>query len=153
MEATYKLMCLANTTAETMELNKDLMLAAASVYYIGNVDMVDAEYHPTKDVALIGFDIAAHDKLVVANNQIAESERVSREDFQIFENCLLSRWQGKPTATREAFALKMLDSIIQVDEIGKKVLESLELGTFVDDRPFNRKWYKRETGEGVESNE
>lgn len=153
MEATYKLMCLANTTAETMELNKDLMLAAASVYYIGNVDMVDAEYHPTKDVALIGFDIAAHDKLVVANNQIAESERASREDFQIFENCLLSRWQGKPTATREAFALKMLDSIIQVDEIGKKVLESLEPGTFVDDRPFNRKWYKRETGEGVESNE
>lgn len=153
MEATYKLMCLANTTAETMKLKKDLMLAAASVYYIGNVDMVNAEYHPTKDVALIGFDIAAHDKLVVANNQIAESERVSKEDFQIFENCLLSRWQGKPTATREAFALKMLDSIIQVDEIGKKTLESLEPGTFVDDRPFNRKWYKRETEEGVESNE
>lgn len=86
MEATYKLMCLANTTAETMKLKKDLMLAAASVYYIGNVDMVNAEYHPTKDVALIGFDIAAHDKLVVANNQIAESERVSKEDFQIFEN-------------------------------------------------------------------
>lgn len=152
MEATYKLMQLADSTAKTMGFDRNLLLAAASVYYIGSTMMVDDDYQPTREVALVGFDIAAHDKLVATNAKMKEEERLDAEAFQIFDNILLSRYQGKPTATPEAFALKMLDSIVTVVENGNKIIEGLNEGSFKKENEL-RMWYRKTTDREEDENE
>ena len=142
MEATYKLMQLADSTATTMGYDRDLMLSAAAVYYSGSTMMVDNDYQPTREVALKGFDIAAHDKLVVAHHMIPEDKQLDEESFEIFDNILLSRYQGKPVATKEAFALKMLDSIITVGERCDSLTEGLKEGSFMKETDA-RMWYRR----------
>lgn len=143
MEATYKLMQMADNCAMVLGLDRNLMVAAASVYYIGSVNMVDDEYLPTKEVALTGFDIASHDKLVETRNIMEKNgDTVDDELFEIFDNIVLSRYMGKPTATVEAFAMKMLDSAITVVERGKKLSNTLNEGEFRKENEL-RMWYKR----------
>lgn len=145
MEATYKLMQMADSCSMVLGLDRNLMIASASVYYIGSVSMVDDEYLPTKEVALTGFDIASHDKLVETRNIMEKNgETVDDELFEIFDNIVLSRYMGKPTATVEAFTMKMLDSVITVCERGRKLSESLNEGEFRKENDL-RMWYKRTT--------
>lgn len=142
LEATFKLMQLADSAAKVLSLDRNLLLSAAAVYYSGSTMMVDEDYQPTKEVALTGFDIAAHDKLVMANSMISEDKRLDDESFKLFDNILLSRYQGKPIASKEAFALKMLDSAVTVVERGDKIIEGLTEGSFVKESE-NRLWYRR----------
>ena len=142
LEATFKLMQLADSAANVLSLDRNLLLSAAAVYYSGSTMMVDEDYQPTKEVALTGFDIAAHDKLVVANSMISEDKRLDDESFKLFDNILLSRYQGKPIASKEAFALKMLDSAVTVVERGDKIIEGLSGGSFIKESE-NRLWYRR----------
>ena len=151
LEATLKLMKLADSVAKVEALDRNLMIAAASVYYTGSTRMTDDNFQPTRDVALMGFDIASHDKLVAANKELAlNGEAMDEERFLIFDNILLSRYQGKPTATMEAFSMKMLDSIIQVNEIGRKKLDSLEEGAFMAENS-SRYWYRCHSSSSTES--
>lgn len=143
MEATYKLMQMADNCATVLGLNRNLMVTAASVYYIGSVNMVNEDYMPTKEVALTGFDIASHDKLVETKNIMEKNgDAIDEELFEIFDNIVLSRYRGKPTATVEAFAMKMLDSAITVVEKGRKLSDTLNEGEFQKENDF-RMWYKR----------
>lgn len=142
LEATFKLMQLADSAAKVLSLDRNLLLSAAAVYYSGSTMMVDEDYQPTKEVALTGFDIAAHDKLVMANSMISEDKRLDDESFKLFDNILLSRYQGKPIASKEAFALKMLDSVITVVERGDKIIEGLTEGAFFKESE-SRMWYRR----------
>ena len=142
LEATFKLMQLADSAAKVLSLDRNLLLSAAAVYYSGSTMMVDEDYQPTKEVALTGFDIAAHDKLVMANSMISEDKRLDDESFKLFDNILLSRYQGKPIASKEAFALKMLDSVVTVVERGDKIIEGLTEGAFFKESE-NRLWYRR----------
>lgn len=142
LEATFKLMQLADSAAKVLSLDRNLLLSAAAVYYSGSTMMVDEDYQPTKEVALTGFDIAAHDKLVMANSMISEDKRLDDESFKLFDNILLSRYQGKPIASKEAFALKMLDSVVTVVERGDKIIEGLTEGAFYKESE-SRMWYRR----------
>lgn len=142
LEATFKLMQLADSAAKVLSLDRNLLLSAAAVYYSGSTMMVDEDYQPTKEVALTGFDIAAHDKLVMANSMISEDKRLDDESFKLFDNILLSRYQGKPIASKEAFALKMLDSVVTVVERGDKIIEGLTEGAFFKESE-SRMWYRR----------
>lgn len=142
LEATFKLMQLADSAAKVLSLDRNMLLSAAAVYYSGSTMMVDEDYQPTKEVALTGFDIAAHDKLVIANSMISEDKRLDDESFKLFDNILLSRYQGKPIASKEAFALRMLDSAVTVVERGDKIIAGLAKGSFIR-KSENRLWYRR----------
>ena len=102
LEATAKLMELSEATANIMNLDRNIMVAASAVYYIGNIEMTDAEFAPTANVVLTTPAIIAHDKLILAEHMLAENEMVDPETFKILDNIILSGTYDQYGATLEA---------------------------------------------------
>lgn len=147
LEATLKLTKLAKQTAEELNLDKDLMIAAGLLYYIGNVDTIDSTYNYTKEDVLIGNGLMAHTKLQFKIRDIMNSdneeakEDIAREDFELLSHILISRYRSHPTAIAEAVCLSHLDSMIrETDSINESLLNTDNDSIVLSDK---KRLYKR----------
>ena len=125
LEATLKLTKAASAMADIMQLDKDLMLAGAMLYYVGAVDLMDDACNETAADTLIGISVASHDKLtkVIFSIMMGNDEETKKllqdgkDDIEKLNHILLSRLRGLPTATPEALALRHLDTIVTETDV------------------------------------
>lgn len=149
LEATAKLMELSEATANIMNLDRNIMVAASAVYYIGNIEMTDAEFAPTANVVLTTPAIITHDKLILAEHMLAENEMVDPETFKILDNIILSGTYDQYGATLEAKVIQMLSRIVMKVDAGNRIMNGLESGAFLD--TYKQPWYKRKESLNTET--
>lgn len=148
LEATVRLQRMAESASEVLGLDKDLMIAGASVYYLGKVDTVSGGYQLTADDALIGLGFASSLKIVEAENQIRTSgnieniQKLNKEDTKLLCHILNSRCNGMKTAIPEATALRYLDLIVTETELMKTSLDVVSGGETVTKIGSHQTLYK-----------
>lgn len=143
LEATYRLLLVANTTANIMGLDKDLMMAAACLYYIGYVDTVTDNYTATDAAVLLGAPVMTYAKVSNTIQALIESEapELIPSDTQLLLSVLSGASSGTATFP-EATALSYLSNcILNVEEQTEK-LKSAQAGEVVKDRK-GRPLFKR----------
>lgn len=129
LEATVKLTEMAEKTAESFGLDKDLMIAGAMLYYIGKTKTIDESYNYTPDDVLLGNGLAAtiivHDAVVKLSNDDNVKEFIDEKDVKLLMHILSSRYKGISTAIPEAHALRHLDAMV-TDIEAMKMVQSKE---------------------------
>jgi len=142
LEATQKLVILAEQTAAIMELDKDLILAGAMLYYIGKTQTMDNSYQSTSDDVLLGVGLSS--AMIVQNavqkilsgEDPAAKEEIKDEEVKLLMHILTSRFKGVPTAIPEACALRYLDAIVTETEAIREVQNGEQPGAIICDKNF-----------------
>lgn len=140
LEATAKLVVLAEQTAAVSNLDKDLMVAGALLYYIGNTQTINNSYNYTSDDVLLGNGISAAMIIQTTVNNIMngtdeqEKGQIVEEDVKLLIHILTSRYRGIPTAIAEASALRHLDALLNETESIKCAQKENEAGTTIFDK-------------------
>lgn len=140
LEASYKLTILADQTAVALNLDRDLMIAGAMLYYIGRTQTIDHAYNYTPDDVLLGNGMTA---AMIVQSKVQEIRSGNNEelkkalddtDIRLLEHILMSRFKGIPTAIPEACALRHLDAIVTETESIASIAEDSGHNTIVQDR-------------------
>lgn len=124
IEATLKLTKMAKSAADTLNLDSDLLVSAAMLYYIGKLNTMDAGYNYTKDDLLTGCGIQAYSMVQMKVRDLIEGDdenikaSLNQRDIDLLSHILVSRFHGTQTAIAEAVVLRHLDEIVTAtDEI------------------------------------
>ena len=146
LEATVKLMAVAETTAGQQGLDRDLLMAAAVLYYNWHFDTIDSGYNQTVADLMYGPSAAAAYKVQMKSMALAASEEtrreISEEDAMLLGHILTARGNAVLPAIPEAAALKHLDRMAQeIDEMNETLADS-EDAVSIDPNHFNRLLYK-----------
>lgn len=138
LEATIKLTEMAENAAESLGLDKDLMIAGAMLYYIGKTQTIDNSYNYTPDDVLLGTGLSAtiivHDTVDKLKKDEKISPLINEQDVKLLMHILSSRFKGIPTAIPEACALRYLDAIVTEIESMKTIQAEEENESIVTDR-------------------
>lgn len=147
LEATVKLLVLSEITAGQQGLDRDLMLAAAILYYSGHFDTVDSGYNQTVAGVMYGPSAIAAHKVQMKSMTLAASDReakneISQEDVLMLCHILTAGGNSVTPAIPEAAALIHLDRLLQeVDEMNESLADAEDMIS-VDPNHFNRFLYK-----------
>lgn len=145
LEATVKLTEMAEKTAESFELDRDLMIAGAMLYYIGKTKTIDESYNYTADDVLLGNGLTATLIVHDAVNKLSKDEEIKdyidENDVRLLMHILSSRYKGIPTAIPEALVLRHLDAIVTDIEKMKVVQSEEDHETIVNNKEFNGRIY------------
>ena len=140
LEATLRLTMLAEQTAVTTGLDRDLMIAGAMLYYIGKTQTIDNSYNYTEDDVLMGAGLTAaltvqmKVKEILSGDDEEAKAAIDIKDVKLLTHILSSRFKGIPSATPEACALRYLDALVTETEAIKNIQKENEPGTVVSDR-------------------
>lgn len=136
MEATYRLMKLADGVAGTIPyLDRDLMLAAASVYYIGQVNSTDEEFNPTMQDVLLGAGVLSLKEIIKADISFQESPEgkdINKDKIILLEHIVMARYKGQYASIPESIALQNLDALLQETEEVHDVTKEIADNGYVD---------------------
>lgn len=159
LEATYRLVFLANKTSSIMVgLDKDLMIAGAMLYYIGCIDTVTDVYTETEDAILLGDLLLTQEKVIRAIKD-EEDKKVDKkgnelpplvpQDTKMLLNILNAGASNYGTATfPEATALRYLSTVVLAVEDQMDALKCASYGDSVRDKK-GRLLYKAVKEEGA----
>lgn len=139
LEATQKLTMLAEQTAEIMNLDKDMMLAGAMLYYIGKTQTIDNSYQSTPEDVLLGVGLSSAMIVQETVQKIKagqDQNEIQDEEVKLLMHILTSRYRGIPTAIPEACALRYLDAIVTETEAIREVQSKEPGGTTIFDKNF-----------------
>lgn len=146
LEATLKLCKLVDGVCNQIELDRDLALSGAMLYYIGAVDTIDDAFNYTSADTLIGLGVSSYAKLMeTVTKSLAAKDKVSKvidlEEIKMVGHILLSRSKGIQTSIPEAIVLRHLDQIVTETELMENSMSDMEAGTsaFIN----GQKVYKR----------
>lgn len=149
-EATIKLAEMAETAAIQQNLDRDLMVTAALLYFTGNMETVDEGYKTTVTDLMYGSAITSLIKVqskamfLIENNQDARN-CISGEDVMMLCHIMAARDNAVFPTIPEAVALKHLaHMLIEVDEMNQ-VLETAESSINIDFKNKNKRVYKRKS--------
>lgn len=149
IEATLKLVRMAKSAADTLNLDSDLIVSAAMLYYVGRLNTVDVGYNYTKDDLLTGCGIQAYNMVQMKVRDLMEGDdetikaSLNQRDIDLLSHILVSRFHGTQTAIAEAVVLRHLDEIVtSTDEI-QLALEGTAEGSIVmnNNSARNRRLY------------
>lgn len=150
IEATSKLIKLAGETAKNCNLNTDIMLAGASIYYVGYLDCVK-EFTETKENVLYTAGILGYTRFENAVKSLTESEdekvvkacaELRESDVDALGHILLSGFKGIPACTKEAVALRYLAAMLEELDAAASAEATIESGLVDTISPFTKKIYK-----------
>ena len=137
LEATVKLTKLADFTSQLLNLDRDLMLAGAMMYYVGYIDCMDDAFNITADDILIGTGTNAANRIktqvqkILSGNDEQLKMSVDMTDVKLLCHMVMSRYKGIQPATAEAYALRYLDAMItEVDSV-ETALSGYESGSII----------------------
>lgn len=134
LEATLKLCKLVDGVCSQIEIDRDLALSGAMLYYIGAVDTIDNAFNYTSADTLIGLGISSYTKLMESvTKSLAANDKVSKvidlEEIKMVGHILLSRSKGIQTSIPEAIVLRHLDQIVTETELMESSMSDMEEGT------------------------
>lgn len=137
LEATVALMKLADATAKVVNVDYDLVMTAAALYYIGCIDTMNDSFCGTGDEYLLGLSISSYNRLMTAvreietENQSSEElkEMIDPEKIKLLSHILLSRYKGLNTVIPEAVVLRHLDAIVTDTDIMEERIKDSEPGS------------------------
>lgn len=134
LEATLKLCKLVDGVCSQIEIDRDLALSGAMLYYIGAVDTIDNAFNYTSADTLIGLGISSYAKLMESvTKSFASNDKVSKvidlEEIKMVGHILLSRSKGIQTSIPEAIVLRHLDQIVTETELMESSMSDMEAGT------------------------
>lgn len=134
LEATLKLCKLVDGVCNQIELDRDLALSGAMLYYIGAVDTIDDAFNYTSVDTLIGLGVSSYAKLMeTVTKSLAAKDKVSKvidlEEIKMVGHILLSRSKGIQTSIPEAIVLRHLDQIVTETELMENSMSDMEAGT------------------------
>lgn len=134
LEATLKLCKLVDGVCNQIELDRDLALSGAMLYYIGAVDTIDDAFNYTSADTLIGLGVSSYAKLMeTVTKSLAAKDKVSKvidlEEIKMVGHILLSRSKGIQTSIPEAIVLRHLDQIVTETELMENSMSDMEAGT------------------------
>lgn len=146
LEATTKLMALAEVAAKQQNLDRDLLMAAAILYYSGHMDTVDAGYNNTVTDLMYGAAACACHKVQIKSVALAVSDgvksEISDEDVMMLGHILTVKGNIVAPAIPEAATLKYFDRMLQeIDEMNE-TLANAEDAVSIDPNHFDRRLYK-----------
>lgn len=152
LEATEKLVELAETTAKLQGLDKDLMIAGAILYYIGNLDTIDEGYNMTPIALMYGAEVTSYTKVQFKAKELIESSEDARadingEDVMLLCHILMCKGGKAVPSIPEANALRYLDTMIQENDQMVEVLRTAESKSIVSDS-FHPNKYLYKPSEG-----
>ena len=150
LEATLKLLNVSRQLAEEMNVDKDMLLGGAILYYIGAFKCVDELYNSLPAEALIGSGTLASDMILIQAEKVRDSfqltdsgdaEELDDEDVTLLRHIVMSRFSGVDPATTEATILRYADGMIRMAENMNTFVTGLEAGEL---RKTGKKYgYKR----------
>lgn len=150
LEATSKLITLADTEATVQNLDRDLMIAGAILYFNGTVDTIDEGYNYTVSDLMYGPSIAGYSKIqaksmeLIAGSEDARND-ISGEDVMMLCHILAVKSGAVKPVIPEAAALKNLGIMIcQVDDMNETIAQA-DTAITIDDKNFSKRVYKRES--------
>lgn len=134
LEATLKLCKLVDGVCNQIELDRDLALSGAMLYYIGAVDTIDDAFNYTSADTLIGLGVSSYAKLMeTVTKSLAAKDKVSKvidlEEIKMVGHILLSRSKGIQTSIPEVIVLRHLDQIVTETELMENSMSDMEAGT------------------------
>lgn len=134
LEATLKLCKLVDGVCNQIELDRDLALSGAMLYYIGAVDTIDDAFNYTSADTLIGLGVSSYAKLMeTVTKSLAAKDKASKvidlEEIKMVGHILLSRSKGIQTSIPEAIVLRHLDQIVTETELMENCMSDMEDGT------------------------
>ncbi len=141
MEATLKLIKLADGVCNELDyLDRDLMIAAASVFYIGQVLATNSQFDYTREEILLGSGILSYEEIVKAEADMKANYPDSDSEKLIYlKHLIIAREKGHYAAIPESITLQYLDNILQETDECHSILNILGDGGYVDKRYTNNK--------------
>lgn len=145
LEATTKLVELAEHTAKLQNLDRDLLIAGAILYYIGNLDTIDEGYNMTPIALMYGAEVTSYTKVqfkakeLIENNEEARAD-IRGEDIMLLSHVLMCKNDKNAPAIPEASVLKYLDTMLQETDRMVETLKTAEPRTTVNDSTNPNKW-------------
>lgn len=140
LEATAKLVKLAYYSAETLDMDKDLAAAAASLYYIGATLCMDSSFLATPDDILLGSGLASYSKVF---EWASKNGKTDSADFKLLCHILVSRNKGIATAIPEALLLRHLDAVVTGADSIQAELNHAEPGTITKVYGYGKYYAKK----------
>lgn len=151
VEATVKLVAMAEKAADVQGLDKPLIVAGALLYHIECLDLLTPSFSLTGNAVLVSPGVSAYHQMLNAVEEVKREESNSgqdsvldAQDIELLGHILLSWYGGIYPAIPEAACLRLLDSmLIQSDEM-MTALQNAEPGTTVGvPNGTNKKVYQR----------
>lgn len=145
LEATTKLVELADNVAKLQELDRDLLIAGAILYYVGNLDTIDEGYNMTPIALMYGPEVTSYTKVQFKAKELIEGSEEARadirgEDIMLLSHVLMCKNNKSVPAIPEASVLKYLDVMLQETDQMKESLKTAEPNTMVNDNNQSNKW-------------
>lgn len=134
LEATLKLCRLVENVCNQIDIDCDLALSGAMLYYIGAVDTIDSAFNYTSSDTLIGLGVSSYTKLMeMVTKNFAENNKIAKvidlEEIKMLGHILLSRSKGIQTSIPEAIVLRHLDQIVTETELMASSMSDMEAGS------------------------
>ena len=134
LEATLKLCRMVTGISKEIQMDNDLALAGAMLYYIGSVNTIDQSFNYTADDTLIGLGISSYTKLINTVNKLlitdeTKAKIIDMEEVKMLGHILLSRSKGLQTSIPEALTLRHLDQIVTETEIMGQCIADMNPGS------------------------
>ena len=145
LEATTKLVELAEHTAKLQNLDRDLLISGAILYYIGNLDTIDEGYNMTPISLMYGAEVTSYTKVqfkakeLIENNEEARAD-IRGEDIMLLSHVLMCKSDKNIPAIPEASVLKYLDVMLQETDQMTEALRTAEPNTIVNDANRPNRW-------------
>jgi 23S rRNA maturation-related 3'-5' exoribonuclease YhaM len=159
LEATTKLVSLADRTAKLQSLDRDLLVSAAILYYIGNLDTIDEGYNFTSIDLMYGAELTAYTKVQFKAKELIEASEEARaeikgEDVMMLAHILMCKNNKTTPAIPEASVLKYLDIMLrEIDEMNESLLNGDPGSIVTDNNNYNKRLYKSTESQNVATTE
>lgn len=139
LEATVSLMELAERVSDVLPtLNKNLLVTAAALYYVGNMDTLNESFCENEDEFLFGSAIPTYNRIMEAYKEIQKEQEntndslkeiMDTETIKLVCHIIIGRCKGMNTIIPEASVLKHLDAVIVETDGMTEVANKCEPGT------------------------
>lgn len=124
MEATVKLMKLADLVSKEITfLNRDVLVAASSIFYIGQVYATNTEFEYTEEDVLLGPGVLTLQEIVKIEDKY--KGEIDETTLNLLKHLVISRNKGHYCAVPEAVVLNHIDQILQETEEVNSILATL----------------------------
>lgn len=160
MEATYKLMQSVEPMIDLYHLDRDLTLAGAILYNVGNCFAIDETYQSTSDDVLLGTGALGFEEIIRNVTLLKEKYKGKKEaelfdsdDIRMLEHIVLCNGGYIRGAFPEAIVLYQVNEMSNMVDIAMDTLVGKEKGSFVTQnamyqrRPY--RLYMRNTDENL----
>lgn len=126
LEATLKLTQMAAASAPIMNLDRNITVTAAILYYVGYTRCIDDAFMGTADDILVGAGVSGYTMVLekarelMASGDKAIVKSLNEQDVKCVLHILLSRYRGISAAIPEATLLRHLDAVVMDTDLMAK---------------------------------